>query len=43
MLPQADQARKAVWSAVNPHTGMKRIDEAFPLQVRANTRVNEMK
>ena len=31
MLPQYAQARKAIWDAVNPHTGMKRIDEAFPL------------
>lgn len=30
MLPEAAQARKAVWEAVNPHTGKKRIDEAFP-------------
>jgi|TARA_Y100000034_G_scaffold136787_1_gene215769 hypothetical protein len=30
LLPEAAQARKAVWDAVNPNTGMKRIDEAFP-------------
>ena len=30
LLPQASQARKAVWAAINPHTGIKRIDEAFP-------------
>jgi phage terminase large subunit len=30
MLPEAAQGRKAIWSAVNPHTGRKRIDEAFP-------------
>ena len=28
MLPQANQARKAIWDAVNPHTGKRRIDEA---------------
>jgi hypothetical protein len=42
MLPEASQARKAIWAAVNPHTGRKRIDEAFPLALRKNTRENEM-
>jgi len=42
MLPQASQARKAIWDAVNPHTGKKRIDEAFPLGLRKSTRNNEM-
>ena len=42
MLPQAAQARKAIWSAVNPHTGKRRIDEAFPLDIRKSTRENEM-
>lgn len=36
MLPQYAQARKAIWDAVNPHTGMRRIDEAFPLALRAD-------
>ena len=42
MLPQAAQARKAVWDAVNPHTGKKRIDEAFPISLRKATRNHEM-
>jgi phage terminase large subunit len=42
MLPQASQARKAIWEAVNPHTGRRRIDEAFPAPLRARTRDNEM-
>lgn len=42
MLPQANQARKAVWDAINPHTGLKRIDEAFPLALRASTRKTDM-
>jgi hypothetical protein len=42
MLPQANQARKAVWDAINPHTGLKRIDEAFPLALRASTRSQDM-
>ncbi|MDP1873646.1 hypothetical protein [Phenylobacterium sp.] len=29
MLPEAAQARKAIWDAVNPHTGKRRIYEAF--------------
>ena len=42
MLPQANQARKALWDAVNPHTGRKRIDEAFPPEIRQTTRDQEM-
>lgn len=42
MLPSATQARKAIWDAVNPHTGRRRIDEAFPLPLRAATREQEM-
>lgn len=42
MLPQANQARKAVWNAINPHTGLKRIDEAFPRELRKKTREDEM-
>lgn len=30
MLPKKDQVRKAIWEAVNPHTGKRRIHEAFP-------------
>jgi phage terminase large subunit len=42
MLPEASQARKAIWTAINPHTGIKRIDEAFPAEIRAATRDNDM-
>lgn len=42
MLPKANQARKAIWEAVNPHSGKRRIDEAFPPEIRAATRENEM-
>lgn len=42
MLPLANQARKAIWEAVNPHTGMRRIDEAFPKEIRQTTREQEM-
>lgn len=37
MLPEYEQARKAIWNAVNPHTGVRRIDEAFPQEIRAST------
>ena len=42
MLPEANQARKAIWEAVNPHTGIRRIDEAFPMALRETTREQEM-
>ena len=42
MLPEAAQARKAIWSAVNPHTGKLRIDEAFPHELRESTNNTEM-
>lgn len=41
-LPEYAQARKALWSAVNPHTGKRRIDEAFPHDIRASTNEQEM-
>jgi hypothetical protein len=42
MLPEAAQARKAIWEAINPHSGKRRIDEAFPKGIRASTREQEM-
>lgn len=42
MLPEAAQARKAIWDAVNPRTGKRRIDEAFPKELRAATREQDM-
>lgn len=42
MLPEAAQARKAIWQAVNPHTGRRRIDEAFPREIREGTYDHEM-
>lgn len=42
MLPEAAQARKAIWQAINPHTGKRRIDEAFPPEIRASTNDHEM-
>lgn len=42
MLPEASQARKAIWEAVNPHSGKRRVDEAFPDAIRETVRNNEM-
>jgi len=41
-LPEYAQARKALWTAVNPHTGRRRIDEAFPQEMRESTNEQEM-
>lgn len=46
MLPEYAQARKSVWDAINPHTGIRRIDEAFPVLMRkasGGTHDQEMK
>jgi len=42
MLPEAAQARKAIWTAINPHTGKKRIHEAFPLEIITRKNDQEM-
>lgn len=42
LLPQHNQARKAIWDAVDPHTGQKRIDWAFPKELRDTTREQDM-
>ena len=42
MLPETGQARKAIWDAVNPHTGRRRIDEAFPPHLRESARDGDM-
>lgn len=42
MLPEYAQGRKAIWNAVNPHTGKRRIDEAFPASMVASRNDHEM-
>lgn len=42
LLPQQNQARKAIWDAINPHTGRRRIDDAFPKELRETTREQDM-
>lgn len=42
MLPEASQARKAIWDAVDEFTGIRLIDQAFPLAIRQTTRESDM-
>ncbi len=42
MLPEYSQARKTVWDAINPHTGVNILTEAFPYSIREDTRQNDM-
>ncbi len=42
MLPEAAQARKAIWDAVDPHRGIRRINSAFPESIRKKTRDSDM-
>jgi len=42
MLPEQAQGRKAIWDAVNPKTGKRRIDETIPPSIRDATRSQEM-
>jgi hypothetical protein len=41
-LPLFNQGRRSIWDAVNPHSGKRRIDEAFPHALRAYTREHDM-
>lgn len=34
-LPQTNQVRRNMWEAINPRTGVNRIDEAFPHYIRS--------
>lgn len=42
MMPEYGQCRKAIWEAVNPRTGIRRVDEAFPEQIRSGFRAQDM-
>lgn len=42
-FPEYEQCRKSLWDAVNPHTGKRRIDEAFPHEIRESTNDSQMK
>jgi len=41
-MPLYSQARKALWEMVDGHTGKRRIDTAFPHELRSITREDEM-
>lgn len=41
-LPEYGQARKALWTAVNAHTGKRRLFEAFPPEICENVNDTEM-
>lgn len=43
LLPEASQGRRVIWTAVNPHTGRKRIDEAFPAEWRKSIHQDQMR
>jgi len=42
MFPEQKQGRKAIWEGVNPHTGIKFIDQAFPKELRASKNDSDM-
>jgi phage terminase large subunit len=42
MLPEYAQARKALWTGINPHTGKRRILEAFPQEAVDGLNEQEM-
>ncbi len=42
LLPEYAQARKSMWDAINEETGIRRIDEAFPREIRTVYREQEM-
>jgi len=41
-LPEYEQGRKALWNAINAHTGKRRIDEAFPESIRESKDEQQM-
>jgi hypothetical protein len=43
LLPEASQGRKAIWEAINPHTGKRRIEEAFPMEMRSERHNTDMR
>lgn len=42
MFPEQKQGRKAIWEGVDPHTGVKFIDQAFPKEMRASKNDTDM-
>lgn len=42
MFPEQAHARRSMWDATNPHTGVRLIDQAFPSEIRKSTRDQDM-
>lgn len=42
LLPEQSQGRKAIWNAIDPHRGKRRIDLAFPESIRGRTLDHDM-
>ena len=42
MFPTQKQGRKVLWEGVNPHTGIRYIDQAFPKEMRESQNETEM-
>jgi len=42
-MPLYKQCRVALWDGINAHTGLRRIDEAFPKELRSSTNKDDMK
>lgn len=42
MLPTQRQAKRVIWNAINPKTGVRMIDQAFPKELRKRTLEDEM-
>lgn len=43
MLPEAAQGRKVIWDGIDANTGVRFIDQAFPVELRKRTIEDEMK
>lgn len=41
-FPEYKQARKALWNGIDAHTGKRRIDQAFPPQIRKRMQDDDM-
>lgn len=41
-FPEYAQARKAIWNGINGHTGRRRIDEAYPPEIRKRINDDDM-
>jgi phage terminase large subunit len=41
-VPEFSHGRRVIWDAINPATGIRRIDEIFPHDLRASTNSTEM-